>query len=263
MQFHVTFAISPGADQILWEDTSNIITDFFLHPLEVQGTGELTYVGTTLHDLSGRRPTEDADYAIRLRSAGSENLRIDMRIRRQDASNFIVMKIDFAADVIQIVETIAGVETILDQASHNFKFLGYVPYIFEVWGVGRFIYGFVNGYNIVNASTETFRTEPGFSVNFPTFNSVDPPLLYTISAIETEEPPDPVSLLNDPGDILLTHRLDIKQQIENPTTRTWSTFVKAMKFYEEQRNFGMPDATWEELGYPIRKPSAEEWFANE
>lgn len=258
----ITFSTSPGEDQIIWDNTDGIIDRFFLHPLKVQTNGELTYIGTSLHDLARKEDDEDADFAIKLRVMGTEDLQLDLRARRQDENNFIALKIDFTTNTIDIVKTIGGIETSLDQASHDFKFLGRTRYDFELWMIGRFLYGFVNGFNIVKASSKSFRTEPGLSVSFPTFNANDPPLMFTISAAETEPFPDPQPLGEaDPGGLLLTYRQSIKQQIENPSERTWDTYVKSMKFYED-RNVGMPDKLWEELGYPIKEPSAEEWFGN-
>lgn len=257
----ITFSIAPGETQTIWDNTDGVINNFYLHPLQIQAVGELTYVGTSLHDLVGKDDDEDADYAITLRVLGTDDLKLDLRVRRQDENNFIALKIDFSTDTIEIAKTIGGVETILDQASHDFKFAGQIKYDFELWMIGKFIYGFVNGFNIVQSSSKNFRREPGFSISFPAFNADDPPVMYTISATETEAFPEVTPLPNDPGDILVTFRQSIKQQIENPTIRTWDTYVKAVKFYE-QRNVGMPDRSWEALGYPIRKPNAEEWFGN-
>jgi len=259
----ITFSISPGDTQDNWDNTDGVIEKFYLHPLEVQAAGELTYIGTSLHDLAEKEDTEDADYVIKLRVMGTENLQLDLRARRQDASNFIALKVNFTTDTISIVETRAGVETVLDSASHDFKFAGRVKYIIELWMIGRFLYGFINDFNIVQASTKTFRTEPGLSISFPTFDDTDPPVIYTISAIETEDFPDPENIPGeaDPGGLLLSFRQSIKQQIENPSERTWETYLKALKFYE-QRHVGMQDDIWEEFGYPIKKPSAEEWFGN-
>ncbi len=256
----IGFSIGAGETQLLWDNTDGVIDKFYLHPLEVIASGELIYVGTSLHDLVGKDGTEDADYAIKLRLMGTDDLQIDLRARRQDTSNFVALKIDFLTDTIELVETTAGVETTLDLASHNFKWNGRFKYDFELWMIGSSLHGIVNGFNIVNATTTSFRTEPGLSLSFPTFNADDPPSLHRISATETETFLDPQSF-NNPGDLMKTFRLAIKQEIENPTARTWDTYVRALKFYE-QRNVGMPDNSWEQLGYPIKKPSAEEWFGN-
>lgn len=258
----ITLNVSPGEDQIIWDDSDNIVTDFASFPLKIQAAGELVYAGLSLDELTGKGTDEFADYAIKFRVMGTDDLQLDLRTHRQDENNFIALKVDFITDTIDLVETVGGMETTLDQASHNFKFLGRTKYDFELWRLNRFLYGFVNGFNIVTGSTTSFRTEPGLSILFPTFNSNDPPMIYTIVANEVEAFPDTVSLENDPGGLLLEHRLSIKQQIENPSERTWETYVKAVKFYERRRDVGMPNEVWEQLGYPIKKPSSEEWFGN-
>lgn len=257
----ITFSTTPGDTQVIWDNTDGVIDKFYLHPLKTQAAGELVYIGTSLHDLAGKEDTEDADYSIRLRVMGTDDLKLDIRTRRQDENNFIALKIDFTTDTIAIVKVIAGTETVLSQTSHNFKFDGRIKYDFELWMLGRFFYGMVNGFNILRASTKSFRTEPGISVSFPTFNASDPPMMYTISATEVFAFPNPVPLPIDPGDLLITWRQSIKVEIENPTVKTWSTYIKAVELYE-QRSAGMPESVWEDLGYPIKKPSAEEWFGD-
>jgi len=257
----ITFAIGPGEEQILWDNTDGVVNKFYLHPLKIQADGELIYIGTSLHDLMGKKNTEDADYSIRLRTMGTDDLQLDIRARRQDASNFVALKVDFSTDTIRLVETIAGVETNLDSASHDLKFHGIIKYDFELVMTGSFLYGLVNGYNIVSASTESFRTEPGLSLSFPTFNADDPPIIDDIYVTETKTYPDPMPLLSDPGDLLRTWRLSIKSDIENPSVRTWDSYVKAVKLYE-QRSAGISENTWEELGYYIKSPKTEEWFGN-
>jgi len=250
--------ISPRENQTDWDNTDGVIDDFAHNPLKVISAGELVYIGTSLHDLVAKKEDEKADYAIRTRIIGTENLQLDLRVRRQDENNFIALKMDFSTDIIKIVKVVGGTESTLNQASHDFKFSGKNKYDFEIRMLDRALYGFVNGFNIVTASTKEFRTEPGLSLYFPTVD-IDNPFIFSFSANETEAFPDPATEGID--DIYLTFRISIKQQIEDPSERTWDTYVKAVKFYE-QRNVGMPDASWEFLGYPIQKPSAEEWFGN-
>lgn len=267
-ELDITLSTSPTEEQTIWDNTDGVVSDFSRQPLEIQAAGELIYDGTTLHDLTGKGDDEDADYAVKLLFMGTEDLQVDFRVRRQDENNFIALKIDFVANTIELVETIAGVETSLDQASHNFKFEGRTRYNFGIMMIGTSLHGVVNGFEIVQASTSSFRAEPGLSISFSTFNASDPPAMYTISATETEAFPDPspvyfsgTATVPDTCDILLAFRQSIKQQIENPTVRDWDSYVKAVKFYE-QRHVGYTDSVWEELGYPIQKPSAEEWFGN-
>lgn len=254
------FFITPGNSQAIWDNTDNVIDKFYVHPLKAINSGELIYAGTSLHDIIGE-DIADANFTFRLRVMGTQNLKLDMRVRRQDDSNFIALKIDFMSDTIKIVETISGIESTLAQASHDFKFIGRIRYDFEIRMVGRFHYALVNGYNILKASTKSFRTEPGISLYFPEIDDEDAPLLYSIHALYTEPFPDPQDP-ERPDDLLVQFRESIKQEIENPSVRNWASFVRAVKFYK-QRNVGLSDREWEELGYPIQRPSAEEWFGNE
>ncbi len=262
-ELDITFAIGPTEEQLIWDDTDGVVVNF-AQPMEIQSAGELIYIGTTLHDLAGKEDNEDADYAIKLLFMGTDDLQMDLRVRRQDENNFIALKVNFTTDTIAIVETIAGVETSLAQAPHDFKFERIVKYTFEMRMVGSSLYGMVNDFDIIQASTENFRTEPGLSVSFPTFNENDPPVMFTIYANETEAFPDPqpeAVLSGDPVGFYLIFRESIKEQIEDPTIRDWDSYVEARKFYA-QRNVGMSDEAWEELGYPIEEPNAEEWFGN-
>lgn len=263
-ELDVTFAASSIEEQIIWDNTDGVVDNFAISTKEIQGAGDLIYIGTTLHDLAGNEDDADADYSIKIKFMGTDDLQVDIRVRRQDANNFIALKVDFTTDTIELVETIAGVETSLDQASHDFKFEGRTRYDFEIMMLGTSFHGIVNGFEIVQASTSSFRTEPGLSISFPTFNENDPPVMYTISTTETEAFSDPqpdAALSADPVGFYLTFRQSIKEHIEDPAVRDWDSYVKAMEFYA-QRNVGMSDELWEELGYPIKEPSAEEWFGN-
>ena len=95
---------------------------------------------------------------------------------------------------------------------------------------------------------------------FPTIDD-DPVILNDLRVSETEEYTSPPTrtLVTDPGDLYLQFRIAIKEKIENPSERTPETYSEAMRFYE-QRDVGQLDETWADIGYPIQKPSAEEWF---
>ena len=124
--------------------------------------------------------------------------------------------------------------------------------------LGRFLYGIINNFNVVRGSTKKFRTEPGFSFYFPTINSADNPAIFSVKVEETYNAIDP-SLPDNQSDLYLQFRLMIKDEIENPSTRTWSTYRRAVKLYE-QRHVGISDAEWALLGYPIKNPESSEWF---
>lgn len=256
----ITLTVAPGEAQTTWDDPSGVINDFTVFPIRAGLPGELTYTGTSLHEATGRADNEDADYSFKIKILGTRNFRMDFRFRRRDANNFIALKIDFPTNILKLVETIGGVETELDSSTRSFEFQGVHTYTFEIWAIGRFLYGFVNNYNAVRGSTKSFRTEAGFSLNFSTIDGADLPAIASVSAGETF-PQNAESLEDDPSNLFLQFRLQIKEEIENPAEFTWATYQRALRFYA-QRNVGAPDAVWESLGYPIRKPAAEEWFGN-
>ena len=127
---NITFATSAIEEQIIWDNTDGVVDNFATSRMEIQNSGELIYDGLTLHDLAGNGDSDDADYSINVRFMGTDDLQVDLRVRRQDENNFIALKVDFSTDTIVIVETVAGVETTLDQASHDFKFDVMVKYDF-------------------------------------------------------------------------------------------------------------------------------------
>jgi hypothetical protein len=243
---------------VIWDDPSGIVEDFTIQPIRIASAGELIYDGTSLHTAAGLIDTDDADYAIQIKILGTQNLQFDLRTRRQDANNFVALKVDFTTGTLTLVQMISSIETVLAQTTRTYEFSGFHVYTFALWSIERFLYGFINDFNAVKGSTTKFRTEPGFSLNFPAVDPDDRPAVYQVVAQEVVTHADP-SLPNDPSNLYLQFRLDIKEEIENPAERTWETYQRAIKLYD-QRNIGVPDSVWTELGYPIEKPVPEAWF---
>ena len=256
----LSLTVQPGDIMTTWSDPAAIVQDFTVFPIRIQKAGEIIYTGTTFHEILGQTTADQANFVVKVQILGTRNLRFDLKTRRQDANNFIALRVDFPASTLKLVKVQSGTETTLAQSSRTFEYLGIHVYTFEIWGFGRFLYGFINNYNAFRASEKLARTEPGLSLNFPTIDTADMPAIFNVGATETFAQTTP-PLLTDTSDLYLQFRLDIKEEIENPTTLTWATFQRALKLYE-QRNVGLPDRDWEALGYPIRKPTSEEWFGS-
>lgn len=253
----INLQVGAGKEQNTW--TSNgVINNFSTLPILVENTGELIYSGVSLHESSGQ--IGDSNYSITIVFLGTKNLQFDFRVRRFDINNFIFMRISFLENTVSLIETINGVENILNKVTYPFNWHGLFRYNFEISMLNNFIYGLINGFNIVRGAIENFRTEPGFSLYFPTIESSDKPQIYNIFAVETVTHNSP-SLPNDPNNLYLQYRLAIKEATENPSERTWESYDKAVKFYEN-RNVGVSDEEWENLGYPIKEPNSAEWFTN-
>lgn len=250
--------IQPGDTQDNWTCPDSSIIDFATFPVNVRNPGEVIYTGLSLHDYLGLTSVDDANYAFVVQVLGTRNLQLDLRVRRVDENNFIALQIDSEADTVTLIKTESGVDTVLDQGTYSFEWEGIHFYNIEIGMYADTIIGLINHLEVVSATSVTFRTEPGFSLYFPTVDSQDIVALYQFKAIETlaDIPPS----LNDPDNLYLQFRLNIKEQIENPAEYTWESYQKAVKFYE-QRHVGMPDKEWALLGYPIRKPVPAQWFS--
>lgn len=222
----------------------------------VENVGELVYSGISLHESSGQ--TGDANYSITVTLLGTKNLQFEFRVRRIDDNNFISMQIDFVENTVSLTKTINGVVHFLNKVTYPFNWHGVFRYNFEISMLSNFVYGLINGFNVVRAAIDNFRTEPGFSLYFSTIESSDKPQIYNISAVETVAHNSP-SLPNNPNNLYLQYRLAIKEAIENPSERTWETYHNAVKMYEN-KNVGVSNEEWEFLGYPIKEPNSEEWF---
>ena len=66
--------------------------------------------------------------------------------------------------------------------------------------------------------------------------------------------------IGDDSNLYLEFRRRIKNEIEMPEERNWETFKRALELYNKHRNTGFTDEEWTNLGYPIKAPTAEEWF---
>lgn len=251
-------SIAPGDTQDNWTNNDSAITDFSTQPVIVRNVGEIVYDGVSLHEIVGKTPSESANYAWQVRFLGTKDLAATLRFRRQDSSNFLSLKLNSTNQIIQLTKTENGIESLLTEAGFALQFQGVYKYILEAWTLDDVVYGFINGFKIVQATTSFVQFEPGFSLYFPSVGTADPPAIFNFSVLETEAYNNPEPLL-DGSNLLWKFRISLKDQIENPSERTWDTYKEALKLYG-LRNVGQTDSAWEQLGYPIRKPNAAEWF---
>ncbi len=223
--------------------------------------GELIYSGDTLHDLAAQDDTDNANFAIKVSFVGTDDTKLTIRGRRQDASNHVGFTLDFVANTISLVESTAGTETILTQLSHPLDGSGTIKYIAELWMFEGKLTGVINGYHIIQINSRAFITEPGLSLYVPSVDTSSPIKIMKAQMFILEEQVAP-QLENDLSDLYVAFRKSMKNEIENPAERTWETFTLAHDLYTKFKDRGHLDQQWEELGYPIREPSPEEWFGD-
>ncbi len=223
--------------------------------LEALLAGELVYSGTALDELRLVAASE-ANYAICATFLGREDLKVEIRGRRLDANNFIGLYIDLEANTVSIRRMLAGVPTTL-AATHTFKVDGTDIYEASLWMNGDYLYGFINGKEVVQTDATNFQTSHGFSINIPELNEGDGATFNEVKVFELSDFSSP-SL--NPVNLQVLFRVMMKEEIEEPSVRSWQSYQRARLLWERHRNFGRSDGAWEALGYPIKEPTTEQWF---
>ena len=151
----------------------------------------------------------------------------------------------------------ATVLTVLESASHNFDTSDQVIYEAELWMSGSFIFGFINGKEVARTTLPDFTSSHGFSLNVPEINEGD---AATFNEVRVRELTAFASPSLDTSDLTVLFRVMMKEEIEEPTVRSWETYKRAKLLWERHRNLGRSDHTWGLQGYPIKKPTTEQWF---
>lgn len=187
-------------------------------------------------------------------------MKFEIRGRRSDASNYVAMKINAANSTIQLVEKIAGVESVLTTANYVFHSDILVLYECGLWIMDEHIYARINGAEIVRTTTSVPKTAHGMSLYVPEVFDEDPVAFSHVAVKETTEHELP-SLNND--NLLVMFRDMVKNNIECPNHRDWETFKRAKKLYERFKDLGYSDETWTNFGFPLEKPQAETWFGGD
>ena len=254
-----TFHSRDGVLPSIWSNSSSAFTTADRINLKAVSAGELIYTGTSLRELAKDSTGSDADFSIIVQCIGAKNAKFSIRGRRQDANNHISLSVDFSTNKLRIIETTAGTEVVLNTGTHTLRTTGLNIYTFGLWMQGSNLHARINAFEFITAVNSSFVTKNGFSIYVPEVNTSDPLLITAVLAHELKAQVAP-SKEGDPSNLLVTFRKQIKETIEDPAERTWATFVEAINAYNQGKDVGFTNETWEELGYPIQRPTAEEWF---
>jgi len=221
--------------------------------------GELLYDGTAFSAL-----THDGDTNVTINIAVpyNSNYHFEIRYRRQDANNFVRLAVDMNVETVSLQKVVSGVATTLDAVSHPFHDYNRM-YFISLWNLNSNLYGFVNSAPLVQATDTSFDGEEGLSLSVPEIILDTSVIFKYVIATSLEVKPD--ESLND-TDLIVRHRKILQDAINNPGgdeygARTWESYKEAYKAWTFMRNFTKTNEAWGEAGYPLRKPSTEEWFA--
>lgn len=252
----------PGAETLPdeWEVVSGAFSTSDQKQLICTSPGILRYAGTSLDELVTGMTTPDFAWVIRF--FGQEDLDFSLRVREDTDSNwYFAIRVNFTDNTITVTDRKLPPTTTSISYSLGTGDIDY--YSVELWMLGeREYWVFVNGDPVfpvpAKTLTATDHTAYGFSIevhNVPTGGAK----FSKFAVHEIVSFPDLVPN-NDGSDLYRLFRELIKEEIENPSTRNWTSFKKALSLWQHHRNVGKSDRSWEEDGLPIRRPSPGEFL---
>ncbi len=245
-----------------WTIASGTFSNDSERDLEVTEAGEMVYASTSLHDLKIQLESDNANFAFIVHHFAYVDLKYSIRARRADSDDYLSFSVDFENDTVQLSRTEAGTTTVLTSASHNFHTRDVRPYSIEFWVFDSSIFGIVNGQIVLTTVTDSEITSPGFSLYFPEINADDPPKFRVILVHELISQPDP-TLEDDPSNLLVQFRKSLRTRLENPSALNWEKYKELKTGYDKGKNLGFRNETWHTAGYPLRRPSTEEFFSDD
>ncbi len=229
--------------------------------LQVIRPGELVYDGPSLEDLKIAFESDNANFAIVLRFFAREDMKFEIRGRRENDESHIALSVDFETQVVSLSDDLNSGGT-LESVTHKLRTEGIQHYSVELWMHNQDIRGFINGAEVISANSKINMGQMGFSLWVPEVFLDDPPLFNTMVVHELIAQP-PRSLDGDPSDLYVLFRDLMRNQIDEwAATNKWENLVKARKHWHLSRHVGYLNDTWRDLGYPFYQPRSEEWYGD-
>lgn len=217
--------------------------------------GILRYTGIALSDLLNFTAP---NFAWVVRLFGQENTVFTLRVREDhSAGTYLGVKIDFANNQITVIDN--GLVLTTHVLDYTLKSASIDYYDIELITMGANDYWvLINGNPVFNNSPVLSgnHVADGFSIEV---NSEDEIAFSKFAVHDIVAFPDPPAE-EDLSNLFLVFRKEMKEQIENPTERTWETYKAARRLWKARNSFGLSNEQWENLGYPIREPLPEEWL---
>lgn len=253
----------PGAKTIPdeWSIVSGLFSTSDEKQLICTSPGILQYIGTSIDQLLTGIMYPNFAWVIRL--FGQEGLDFSLRVRENSsADTYIAIRVKFTTNELVFTNK---------QSTTTTSFAGDYPlrtndidyYSIELWTLNESDYWvLINGNPVfpIDAvpTAPGHDTDYGFSIEV--HNVPDNGGRFAKFAVHEIVPYPDIIANNDGSDLYRIFRELIKEAIENPTQRNWSTFLKARKLWENHRNTGKSNQSWEKDGLPIREPLPEEFL---
>lgn len=217
--------------------------------LDVTVAGEMQYSGTSLRSLKTKDVTDASNYAFQVFFVGQTNLVFSIIGRRESSASYAFTKIDFENQTIEIGDTSSS-----STISYNLGVGDY--YKIELWFYDDIAYVLVNNHLV--ATTTTLRDSHDFSLRVDQLPTSGTAVFKGFRVFELIEQPTAGAV--DNSDLVLKDRINLIDEINNPSELTWSYFKALDKKYQELKGKRMTEDSWEALGYEMRPPTTEEFF---
>jgi len=207
--------------------------------LTVSGSGQLIYNEEFIHN----------NFAVYALVRSTDNAIFSIQTRYTDDS-YVQATFDFEDNNVTLEQPAAG-----SVASVNdFNFSDNIFYLLSLWAYENNFYIWINDYQInsMSASAPTAKT---FALDFISGDLN----VYQIKVYELVAPITP-TLEGDPSNLFVEYRKLLQTKTAEVEVDNWNKFVEAHNRYRWNRDIGRRNINWEELGYPVSKPSTDAFF---
>ena len=216
--------------------------------LRVSAPGEIQYAGDTI----------PANLAIVVKFYNAPDMKFEIRARKT-STGYVCFGLDLENNIIYIAKYEEPIKTVLAIQAHSFA-SDAEHYQIGFWMYDDALIGFINGGYIIAAENDFNSSETGWSLYVPEIYENIITAFTSIKVYSLKEYPDTPTIPDNALNIPQQYRKKLKNLIENPSSTSYASFVRARTAWENERNFGMKDEDWSELGYPVYTPMPESWF---
>ena len=237
--------------------------------LEFYGTSptEIIYTGTKAADI----PIVDgySNYGVSLIFQCMEGTKLSILFKhsgeiKKGKDRGIKLTFDHITDTISLTkyDNFIPYSTSLASASHVITSNNF--YQLEIWNYGNLLFAWINEYLIFNGIglSGDYDEYTHFGILNESQHTVNRTYtrLFNLQVFLTIAQPAR-ALEEDPTDLLVRFRKDMQTQVGTVDHDNWNQFNYAFRHWLRHKDIGRIDKNWWNNGYPLRKPSTEEWIA--
>ncbi len=233
--------------------------------LNITGTSSAHFLYTG-DDVTIDLDDEYANYGVSLifRADAGTALRLMLR-HNNSTSTEAYAHVDIQDGALKIIESIGGAtpsSNVLTSISHPLRNKTY--YKLELWAFQDYYYVWLNEAFLLSAqkgtSPDISTDNVGFGFHSDCVHTEKrtSTRIYNVEVFALVPQPEP-AYENLEYDLYTDFRKNMQDEIEAVDPGNWSQFNYAHRHWRRHNDVGHSDRHWRQAGYPIRKPTVEEW----